>query len=184
MLKSVLSFKRIRFHCAEKREINYQSSNFHFKELMRLSSKVKKWYDGVTVNNCNCIKGIHWICPHSVIWHFFWKDNLDLSPYVRTYCTIYIWHLYTHVLVLLLYRECVICGDTATHRHFGIIACNPCRKFWRANYAKKENLPTGMDCQNACVVTKETRNNCKSCRFRLCEEMGMKTPNGKPSSRY
>ncbi|CAG2174275.1 unnamed protein product [Oppiella nova] len=53
---------------------------------------------------------------------------------------------------------CVVCGDTSSGKHYGILACNGCR------------------CQagtGGCVIDKQHRNQCQSCRLKKCLTMGM-----------
>ena len=79
---------------------------------------------------------------------------------------------------------CVICGASAHYRHYGVIACERCYKFYRGAIFKQENLTRAENCTGTCDINESTRNNCHSCRFLKCQEQGMKIPKDKLRSRY
>ncbi|XP_071743771.1 photoreceptor-specific nuclear receptor isoform X1 [Lepeophtheirus salmonis] len=67
---------------------------------------------------------------------------------------------------------CVVCGDTSSGKHYGILACNGCSGFFKRSVRRKLiyrcQAGTGM-----CVIDKAHRNQCQACRLRKCLHMGM-----------
>ncbi|XP_055858564.1 photoreceptor-specific nuclear receptor isoform X1 [Episyrphus balteatus] len=67
---------------------------------------------------------------------------------------------------------CVVCGDTSSGKHYGILACNGCSGFFKRSVRRK----LIYRCQagtGRCVVDKAHRNQCQACRLRKCLQMGM-----------
>ena len=66
---------------------------------------------------------------------------------------------------------CLVCGDKASGKHYGVQSCDGCRGFFKRSirrsleYVCKEN--------GNCVVDVARRNQCQACRFRKCLEMKM-----------
>uniref|UniRef100_A0A0N4Z4M6 Nuclear receptor n=1 Tax=Parastrongyloides trichosuri TaxID=131310 RepID=A0A0N4Z4M6_PARTI len=66
---------------------------------------------------------------------------------------------------------CLVCGDIATGRHYGIFSCNGCKTFFRrAVVNNKTYMCTG---NGFCVISKGGRCACRSCRFLKCLSVGM-----------
>ncbi|ESO05634.1 hypothetical protein HELRODRAFT_139475, partial [Helobdella robusta] len=67
---------------------------------------------------------------------------------------------------------CVVCGDTSSGKHYGILACNGCSGFFKRSVRRKLiyrcQAGTGM-----CTVDKSHRNQCQACRLKKCLQMGM-----------
>ncbi|XP_062590586.1 photoreceptor-specific nuclear receptor-like [Saccostrea cucullata] len=67
---------------------------------------------------------------------------------------------------------CVVCGDTSSGKHYGILACNGCSGFFKRSVRRKLiyrcQAGTGM-----CLVDKAHRNQCQACRLKKCLHMGM-----------
>ncbi|KAK3756868.1 hypothetical protein RRG08_027846 [Elysia crispata] len=67
---------------------------------------------------------------------------------------------------------CVVCGDTSSGKHYGILACNGCSGFFKRSVRRKLiyrcQAGTGM-----CNVDKAHRNQCQACRLKKCIQMGM-----------
>ncbi|KAJ8304630.1 hypothetical protein KUTeg_018213 [Tegillarca granosa] len=67
---------------------------------------------------------------------------------------------------------CVVCGDTSSGKHYGILACNGCSGFFKRSVRRKLiyrcQAGTGM-----CMVDKAHRNQCQACRLKKCLQMGM-----------
>ncbi|XP_076444177.1 photoreceptor-specific nuclear receptor-like [Babylonia areolata] len=67
---------------------------------------------------------------------------------------------------------CVVCGDTSSGKHYGILACNGCSGFFKRSVRRKLiyrcQAGTGM-----CTVDKAHRNQCQACRLKKCLQMGM-----------
>ncbi|XP_050684553.1 photoreceptor-specific nuclear receptor [Leptidea sinapis] len=67
---------------------------------------------------------------------------------------------------------CVVCGDTSSGKHYGILACNGCSGFFKRSVRRK----LIYRCQagtGRCVVDKAHRNQCQACRLKKCLAMGM-----------
>ncbi|KAF6216912.1 hypothetical protein GE061_001262 [Apolygus lucorum] len=68
--------------------------------------------------------------------------------------------------------SCVVCGDTSSGKHYGILACNGCSGFFKRSVRRK----LIYRCQagtGRCVVDKAHRNQCQACRLKKCLTMGM-----------
>ncbi|CAL8071077.1 unnamed protein product [Orchesella dallaii] len=68
--------------------------------------------------------------------------------------------------------SCVVCGDTSSGKHYGILACNGCSGFFKRSVRRK----LIYRCQagtGACIVDKAHRNQCQACRLKKCLQMGM-----------
>lgn len=67
---------------------------------------------------------------------------------------------------------CLVCGDISSGKHYGILACNGCSGFFKRSVRRqliyKCHANTG-----SCVIDKQHRNQCQSCRLRKCVLMGM-----------
>ncbi|XP_015836759.1 photoreceptor-specific nuclear receptor isoform X1 [Tribolium castaneum] len=67
---------------------------------------------------------------------------------------------------------CVVCGDTSSGKHYGILACNGCSGFFKRSVRRK----LIYRCQagtGRCIVDKAHRNQCQACRLKKCLAMGM-----------
>ncbi|XP_071167327.1 photoreceptor-specific nuclear receptor-like isoform X1 [Mytilus edulis] len=67
---------------------------------------------------------------------------------------------------------CVVCGDTSSGKHYGILACNGCSGFFKRSVRRK----LIYRCQagsGLCIVDKAHRNQCQACRLKKCIQMGM-----------
>lgn len=68
--------------------------------------------------------------------------------------------------------SCVVCGDTSSGKHYGILACNGCSGFFKRSVRRK----LIYRCQagtGSCIVDKAHRNQCQACRLKKCMQMGM-----------
>ena len=128
------------------------------------------FYNFHTVN-----KNFSFIRNHSYVNFHYLKNVNTFEGLGKEHCTIYVFQFY---------RVCVICGASAHYRHYGVIACERCYKFYRGAIFKQENLTRAENCTGTCDINESTRNNCHSCRFLKCQEQGMKIPKDKLRSRY
>lgn len=67
---------------------------------------------------------------------------------------------------------CVVCGDKASGRHYGVISCEGCKGFFKRSVRK--NVKYTCLGSNRCIVNKTMRNRCQSCRWQKCLVSGMK----------
>ncbi|CAD6187403.1 unnamed protein product [Caenorhabditis auriculariae] len=67
---------------------------------------------------------------------------------------------------------CVVCGDKAIGKHYGAIACNGCKGFFRRSVW--QNLQYTCRFNKQCNIDKDHRNACRYCRFQKCLADGMK----------
>jgi hypothetical protein len=102
---------------------------------------------------------------------------------------------------------CLVCGDSSSGKHYGILACNGCSGFFKRSVRRRliyrfvnefilifpnENSESRVvflvrkcyRCQAGsghCVIDKAHRNQCQACRLKKCLQMGM-NKDGKPWS--
>jgi len=70
-------------------------------------------------------------------------------------------------------ETCVVCGDRASGRHYGVVSCEGCKGFFKRSMRKDQ----GYKCRLAkdCDVNKNYRNRCQYCRLQKCLAMGMRS---------
>jgi len=66
---------------------------------------------------------------------------------------------------------CLVCGDRASGKHYGVQSCDGCRGFFKRSVRREMNYV----CKGTggCVVDAARRNQCQSCRFAKCLRMHM-----------
>uniref|UniRef100_A0A8R1TRT3 Nuclear receptor domain-containing protein n=1 Tax=Onchocerca volvulus TaxID=6282 RepID=A0A8R1TRT3_ONCVO len=67
---------------------------------------------------------------------------------------------------------CMVCGDQATGRHYGTIACNGCKGFFRRTIRRDYKYTCRFN--SNCNIDKHNRAVCRSCRYMRCINAGMK----------
>ena len=67
---------------------------------------------------------------------------------------------------------CIVCGDKASGRHYGVVSCEGCKGFFKRSVRKSVKY-TCLG-TNKCIVNKTMRNRCQSCRWQKCLGSGMK----------
>ena len=74
---------------------------------------------------------------------------------------------------LLGCETCVVCGDRASGRHYGVVSCEGCKGFFKRSMRKDQ----GYRCRLSkdCDVNKNYRNRCQYCRLQKCLAMGMRS---------
>ncbi len=74
---------------------------------------------------------------------------------------------------------CSVCADKAYIKHYGVIACEGCKGFFKRSV--RNNRKYQCLGNQVCDIDRKTRNRCQFCRFQKCIEVGMK-PQGKDST--
>uniref|UniRef100_A0A3Q3XIQ9 Nuclear receptor domain-containing protein n=1 Tax=Mola mola TaxID=94237 RepID=A0A3Q3XIQ9_MOLML len=77
-------------------------------------------------------------------------------------------------------QACGVCGDLARGYHFNALTCEGCKSFFRR--AIKRTTQLRCPFLNKCSITKNNRRSCQACRFRKCQDIGMRS--GKSSSAH
>ncbi|CAL2049930.1 unnamed protein product [Caenorhabditis brenneri] len=67
---------------------------------------------------------------------------------------------------------CHICSDVATGRHYGAIACNGCKGFFRRTVRRSYEYHCRFE--SKCEIDKHNRAVCRYCRFMKCISSGMR----------
>lgn len=78
---------------------------------------------------------------------------------------------YTHPL-LNSKHLCLICGDKASGKHYGVYSCEGCKGFFKRTVRK--NLTFSCREERNCLIDKRQRNRCQYCRYQKCLATGMK----------
>ncbi|XP_071830695.1 retinoic acid receptor alpha-like isoform X1 [Apostichopus japonicus] len=66
---------------------------------------------------------------------------------------------------------CKVCGDKSTGFHYGVMACEGCKGFFRRSIQKKIEYKCHLD--GNCTIERINRNRCQHCRFKKCLVVGM-----------
>lgn len=78
---------------------------------------------------------------------------------------------YTHPL-LNSKHLCLICGDKASGKHYGVYSCEGCKGFFKRTVRK--NLTFSCREERNCLIDKRQRNRCQYCRYQKCLATGMR----------
>ncbi|CAI4227356.1 unnamed protein product [Auanema sp. JU1783] len=70
------------------------------------------------------------------------------------------------------FSSCLVCGDIATGRHYGAIACNGCKGFFRRTIRRGYNYECRFE--RRCDISKHNRAVCRFCRYTRCINAGMR----------
>ncbi|CAD5113810.1 DgyrCDS2975 [Dimorphilus gyrociliatus] len=69
---------------------------------------------------------------------------------------------------------CLVCGDRASGKHYGVQSCDGCRGFFKRSIRREMDVKYVCKENGQCIVDVARRNQCQACRFRKCNEVGMK----------
>lgn len=66
---------------------------------------------------------------------------------------------------------CMVCGDRASGKHYGVLSCDGCRGFFKRSVRKDMHYI----CKEGgrCIVDTARRNQCQACRYKKCLQMNM-----------
>ncbi|KAH7691447.1 putative nuclear hormone receptor HR3-like isoform X2, partial [Aphelenchoides avenae] len=72
---------------------------------------------------------------------------------------------------------CKICGDRSTGIHYGVVACEGCKGFFR----RADSQGAVLECprNKNCPMDRANRNRCRYCRMKKCLEFGMNRKPGR-----
>jgi len=66
---------------------------------------------------------------------------------------------------------CLVCGDRASGKHYGVSSCDGCRGFFKRSV--RRNMQYVCKADGRCVVDAARRNQCQACRFQKCLRVNM-----------
>merc|ERR1719225_2468167 len=67
---------------------------------------------------------------------------------------------------------CVICGDRASGKHYGVYSCEGCKGFFKRTVRKELTYVCREN--KECIIDKRQRNRCQYCRYNKCLATGMR----------
>lgn len=68
-------------------------------------------------------------------------------------------------------KMCLVCGDEALGRHFGVLTCEACKSFFRRSV--RQSAQYFCRYNRNCAIHKNSRNKCQYCRYQKCVAVGM-----------
>ncbi|XP_033096151.1 nuclear receptor subfamily 1 group D member 2-like isoform X2 [Anneissia japonica] len=67
---------------------------------------------------------------------------------------------------------CQVCGDKSSGFHYGVLACEGCKGFFRRS-SKRDKEYTCRHGDGTCIIGRMNRNRCQHCRYKKCLSVGM-----------
>ena len=77
----------------------------------------------------------------------------------------------SHQQSIMTDKLCLVCGDEALGRHFGVLTCEACKSFFRRSVRQAAQYFCRYN--RNCAVQKQSRNKCQYCRYQKCIGVGM-----------
>ncbi|ESO84207.1 hypothetical protein LOTGIDRAFT_100531, partial [Lottia gigantea] len=70
--------------------------------------------------------------------------------------------------------KCLVCSDKSSGVHYGVLACEGCKGFFR-RALQNVGDPARKKCfyNKNCEINLQTRNRCQYCRLQKCLALGM-----------
>ncbi|XP_071480776.1 ecdysone-induced protein 78C-like [Diadema antillarum] len=78
---------------------------------------------------------------------------------------------------------CQVCGDKSSGFHYGVLACEGCKGFFRRS-SKREKEYTCRHGNGHCTIGRMNRNRCQHCRYKKCLAVGMSRDGKTSAVRY
>ena len=69
-------------------------------------------------------------------------------------------------------EECLVCSEPASGYHYGVLACEGCKGFFRRTTQKQLKFVCRMD-ETCALINLPGRRRCQSCRYAKCLKLGM-----------
>ena len=66
---------------------------------------------------------------------------------------------------------CLVCGDRASGKHYGVLSCDGCRGFFKRSV--RRNMQYICKEGGSCPVDLARRNQCQACRYKKCLNVNM-----------
>jgi hypothetical protein len=72
-------------------------------------------------------------------------------------------------------NSCMICSDRASGFHYGVLACEGCKGFFKRICKEPNEMQSKRHCVygGSCDINLRTRNRCQYCRIQKCIQLGM-----------
>lgn len=91
-------------------------------------------------------------------------NNLNISTNITH-------HTSTTTTTINSQETCLICGDVASGKHYGLRSCEACKAFFKRTVQGK--IEYSCPATRECEINKRRRKACQACRFQKCLNMGM-----------
>ncbi|NP_001034502.1 tailless [Tribolium castaneum] len=68
---------------------------------------------------------------------------------------------------------CKVCGDFSSGKHYNIFACDGCAGFFKRSIRRNRQYVCKAKDEGSCIIDKTHRNQCRACRLKKCQNVGM-----------